>query len=267
MKKIKSVFSLFIILALCVVMSPSVASAAASRVEVYVVSGIFDEQQSGGFYREYKYGKKGLAVKETYYNTAKMVDGVVVPDENMKVCDITYKYNKSNLLKSAVTDIHAGEAIETSKYINKNGKRIRQVHTDAAGYKTQTDYIYHIKGYLIRAGEHQYRCDDNGQMIAAKMNEYVDWIDLAYDDHGNLTVDPWGSYQTKENTYDENGNLVRRLEKYYDINTNETRESNTVYIYKKIRMSKKLLKIVRKQQWSLLNDDMDSYFNVPVGWG
>ncbi|MBQ7200852.1 MAG: hypothetical protein IJS24_05715, partial [Eubacterium sp.] len=166
MKKIKSVFSLFIILALCVGMSPSVVSAAASRVEVYVVSGIFDEQQSGGFYREYKYGKKGLVVKETYYNTAKMVDGVVVPDENMKVCDITYKYNKSNLLKSAVTDIHAGESIETSKYINKNGKRIRQVHTDAAGYKTQTDYIYHIKGYLIRAGEHQYRCDDNGQMIA-----------------------------------------------------------------------------------------------------
>ena len=104
-------------------------------------------------------------------------------------------------------------------------------------------------------------------MIAVQMNEYVGWIDLAYDDHGNLTVDPWGSYQTKENTYDENGNLVRRLEKYYDINTNETRESNTVYIYKKIRISKKLLKIVRKQQWSLLNDDMDSYFNVPVGWG
>ena len=254
-KRMISTFIICLMIVSSIAVSGTTSVGAVNKVSVYVADTVTvsdDTVTSGGLpgdVSEFSYNKKGLLIKNRIRD----------------ICTITYGYNKKNLLKKAYVAIDTGEH-ETYKYKNSGGKRRKHIHISAGGSKTTTDYIYHVQGYLIRAGDKNYRYE-NGRMVQV-MYDYpgAQWSDLIYDDHGNLAGNPLSGVSS-DNYYDEYGNLQSKSYYYPASEGIPARNVNYTFTYRKIEVPKKMLSLVKKQQWSLLNDDLDSYFAVAVGWG
>lgn len=92
---------------------------------------------------------------------------------------------------------------------------------------------------------------------------------VKYDKHSNIVsitssgtmgnVDAFKSKSTYKNTYDNVGNLVKR------ISSAGTKDASTSkYTYKAVKVSKSAASKIEHQQWSLLNSDLSFAFGTTV---
>ncbi len=87
-------------------------SLAASKKSIYVIDTISVPD-----------GENVLYENELSYDS----NGMLKENKYVDICTVRFKYEKKHLLKSAVVDI-SGNARETYKYKNKNGKRVSDTH-------------------------------------------------------------------------------------------------------------------------------------------
>ena len=133
-----------------------------------------------------------------------------------------------------------------------------------------TDYTYDENNRLIKAvvtvpgygavDTYEYTYDSQGRRTGYSRNGrdmtgYIEYTGTEpRDSHGNLLKDKYNDYTL---TYDGD-----RLTERVSSNTEKI-----TYSYKEIEVDEKYIDEIKKQQWSLINEDADCYFGVVVGWG
>ena len=218
MKKIKRYLSLIMIIIFLVSTLDTFETEAASYKEIYVLSKITFPYIGPDWEYIYSYNKKGFLTKE-----------------DQRVGDFsgyrTYKYNSSNNIKQVY--VHSGNVEDyTEKYTYKNGNMVKRKYTiedDRCVYKYKWKKNHIVKETQDRSsGYHfvtNYKLDFKGNVIKEKTN---------------------------------NGNGITY--KYYTLTykkgrvASKTTDGNTMkYYYKKIKVPKKNIAKIKKQQWCLVN--------------
>ncbi|MBR4514710.1 MAG: hypothetical protein IKO61_07485 [Lachnospiraceae bacterium] len=198
--------------------------------EVYVISSIEDET---GIPRTLSYNIYGMLAKDSYKD----------------LCDVTYSYNSKGLISKAVVEIKSGEQ-ETYKYsYDSSGRRTKVNFIGTTGTSRQMMYSYDSAGNLSGYSDRSYSCDSSGRIEKLKTYSISAWEEVSYDSYGNIKAIGTSSYGNKY----VDSKLVQNL--------------YGKYTYKKIRVRNDKIDLVRKQQWSLLNGDIDALFTVVIGWG
>ena len=198
--------------------------------EMYVISSIEDET---GIPRTLTYNKYGLLAKDSYKG----------------LCDVTYTYNSKSQLSKAVVDIK-GEGQETYKYTyDSSGKRTKVNFIGTTGTSRQRMYSYDSAGNLASFGDRSYSCDSSGRIEKMKAYSISAWEDVSYDSYGNIKAIGTSEYANKY----MDSKLVQNI--------------YGKYTYKKIKVRNDKVDLVKEQQWSLLNGDIDALFTVVIGWG
>ncbi len=207
-----------------------------SKQTIYVLSGIVESYNSGRttITRSFSYNSKGLITTEDWLDS----------------CQIKYTYRKDNQLKKAAVSLPNypdNDVYDYSYY--KNGRRSKVTFSRGGKVSSIYKYTYDSKGRLKKAGEFKFIY--SGQKIKKVSSYNGKYETVQYDDNGNIKG------KTYTNNY-EDGRLIKRS---YD-NGDEY-----LYTYKKIVVDKKFADLIKQQQWSLLNFDLDRYFYISIGWG
>ena len=191
---------------------------------------------------------KGAGIEREFtYNSA----GLLVKDEYKGICVINYIYNSDNLLASAEVVIGEGgkDGTETYEYYyDKLINRTKIVFTSTTGRSFTFPYTYDKSGNLTAYSERSYRYS-GGRISEIRGNPTSPWDKVVYDAGGNISK--IGSRNLA--TGYENGRLVRN--------------TNGRYTYKQIQVDASYAELVKRQQWSLINEDVDALFAVIIGWG
>ena len=202
-----------------------------SKKTLYVISGI----KSTGIDRKLTYNKEGLLVRDEYKD----------------ICVINYSYNPDNLLSEAEVLIgdNGKDGTETYRFFyDKLKNRTKVEFTSTTGRSFTFNYTYNKSGELTAYSERSYRYT-NGRISAVRGNPTSPWDKVVYDSGGNISKIGSRSF---DNVY-ENGRLVKNIDGRYT--------------YKQIVVDAGCVDLVRKQQWSLINEDIDALFAVIIGWG
>ena len=215
-----------------------------SKQTVYVISKIEktytdDDDDDRTFVREFTYNSKGL-----------MTTG------NWLGWDVSFKYRKDNQLKKATVLIE-DQFLYWKYYYDKNGRR-SMVVLESEGYGKESfveKYTYDKKGRLKKMGNKLFKY--SGKKISKIGEVGQDYDTVEYDDNGNISS--IGDFHLYKNYY-EDGKLTKRL-----LEVGGYPEFEIVYTYKKIEVDKKYVDLIKQQQWSLLNDDIDEYFTAASG--
>lgn len=199
---------------------------------MWVLTGVKDDYGSTSF----TYNAKGLLTKEkSKYQTS------------------TYAYDKKNRLKSSTSKSNGFKATKITYTLNKKGWVVK---SKSAGSSTAIKYQYNKNGKFLKmvlpykTGKSQTITYDKKGNIA-KMTSSAAKVTFKYDAKGNATKQTY-SYSNKKNvttfknTYDKNGLLVKSVHKSSGYKTTET------YTYKQITVPKAAQKMVKSQQWTLL---------------
>ncbi len=202
-----------------------------SKKKLYVVSSI----KAPNLERRLTYNEKGLLIREEYVDC----------------CIIDYSYNSSNLLSEASVSIGNGgnDGKETYRYFyDKLNNRTKVEFTSTTGRSFTFNYAYDKAGKLITFRECSYRYSGD-RISEIRGNPTSPWDRVVYDAGGNISKIGSRSFDTGY----ENGRLVKN--------------TGGEYTYKQIEVEAEYTELVKKQQWSLINEDVDALFAVIIGWG
>ena len=236
----------------------------AASASVYVVNHY---QGTGSFFpnQKFSYNKNGLMSKSTQ-------TGSVDDYYNGKYTE-TYTYKKNKITKTVsknayglrtVTPIYKGGKLKTLKWTGKgfdnskgtvkytySGNVISKAYTSYTDSQVKqsysTEYTYE-NGLLIKEGETSYNYDSKG---------YLSYRNPVY-------IGDTSDAITLRNTYNSKGLLKATYIKSFE-NNNVTPSKKPILkvTYKKIKVSKSMVKKIKAQQkWILRNIRDDSIYNI-----
>ena len=238
---------------------------AAKKKSVYVLSEVktVDNTRSSRV-RKYTYNKNGILAKrvsdaETFnyqYKGKKWTKLTGTAELGSTVVSIKNTYNKKGLRTKFVEYRDSMKFVVKFSYDKKNRLKKKTISGDYGDgkYKEITKYTYDSKG---RVKKETVTYDDTD-------DKYV--TTYKYDKHGMPTKETWSRYKngeklasdvtTYENLYDD-GRLISRTMKNCDAGV-YSYTNVELFSYKKIKVSKKYVKAVKKQQKILIpNGYMD----------
>ena len=263
----------------CIVIAAAVAFAvtgyldkafAAGSKTIYVIDGQYEISVSKeNRERSYKYNKKGLLTGEVEhfhkyskpnmkfkYNKKNRLVRIDYKNGSWKLIE-KYAYTKGGKLKSRTyksTGSGSPFTIYDRYTCNKAGLPVKVIQTDKREVWTY-NYSYNKKGRLVRKYQHYINYD-------ATYNREISYLyTYKYDKKGNLksstTKDPSdpraGGTVYYKNTY-KKGRLVKIVTKSRSDVTGKWETSPPlIYTYKKIKVPKKMVPQIKKQQWAILN--------------
>ncbi|MCR5544043.1 MAG: hypothetical protein K6F55_07815 [Eubacterium sp.] len=242
--KIKSRFLAMLLVVICIlsaVYSPSMKEVDAAGKKVYVY--VLQSKTQGGYKTTYKYNKYGLLVKigdltTLKYDSKKRIKKYVnkAATGMIRHNTVTYTYDKKGRIKKMHSDGSHESNTYTYTYSYDKKNRVSKMSIVFDNYPNslhEEKCVYNNKNQLI---EH---------ISGSSTTSY------SYDKYGNLARDGSKTYQ---NSYNKKKCLVKKgyvfNGQYYEL----------TYKYKKIKVDKKYVKKIKKQQWALLNDDVQFLF-------
>ena len=216
--------------------------AAGKKVTVYVLSSI--ENNYGK--ETLKYNKSGLIVKRSTNGTTSTV----------------YKYDKKKRLKKVINKAAPG-TIRHNTVTYSYDKKGRIKKMNSVGSHTSNTYTFtfsydkknRAKSAVLNIDGHNstYKYKYNKKNLITDVQSTSSISHYQYDGCGNLIYDGTHVYQ---NSYNKNKYLTKR---YFTVSEDDY---EITYKYKKIKVDKKYLKSIKKQQWSLLNEESQIYFPI-----
>ena len=265
----------------CIVIAAAVAFAvtghldkayAAGSKTIYVIDGKYENKATkSNLMHSYKYNKKGLLVKDvenisnkpTYkykYNKKNQIVRITYKYGKKWGYVDTYAYNSSGQLKSCTsrgTGTSRSESYYETFVCNKAGLPVKGIVKDKRAVTT-FNYSYNKKGRVV--SQYIHYVDPDAEQ------DFTAYFTYKYDKKGNLksttAKDPdnltgRGADRYK-NTY-KKGRLVKVVMKTKYPNASKWEKYQpTVYTYKKIKVSKKMIPQIKKQQWALLNNNLNA---------
>lgn len=259
---IAMVLSLLLVMgAVLAVVSPAYA---ASSKTVYVLKTV---KQNGYKMNTYSYDSKGRLKKgslmygssecELTYNSKNRL--TKFRRSFNEWCNFDYTYSSkgrvtkvNNYYTFTSDNKYAYDGLQSKLKYNSKGKVYKEIVTD--GRKTYTNkFTYNSKGLLTKAvikypqrkGTYKYTYDGKKNVKKVVFTTGTD---------GSET-------QTYDNEYDSKGRLKKRTITF----SSDAGDENTVtytYSYKKMTVSSKYAKMIKAQQWLLLNEGLNSHINL-----
>ncbi len=248
MSKTKKLLS--VLLCLCVLSAFTVVGVQAktkkpTKKTVYVIAT--EDRLSDGefiYFTKYVYNKKGGLKRQDEYEgkDGKLYHQTII------------KYNKKGRVSSFYGKpiLYGGSHVYTFKY-NKKGKLTAKILVAGKDYKIKKrdkkGRVKTIKEYVTGTNtvEDTYTLAYNKKGHISKVKSSYGTTKYKYDKKGNLTSDMFENYK---NIY-KKGLLIKKTS-----GTNQV-----VYTYKRIKLSAKQAKKVKKQQWALINSSLNFPLN------
>ena len=208
---------------------------------------VIDQKKVNGVGEKYKYYKNGLIKKSSYksgsytkikYKKKEVVK--VVKGSSEKIYFIEkWKYKKKKLIKKEIAHFteytpKSGDITYEKYYYNKKGDLVERIITNNITSDETLLYYY----------------NKNGQLIEKVYNGDV--YKYQYDKKGNISsLDDSLMGNHKYKLKYKKGKLVKQI----ITNMPDTPNNQVVYKfkYKKMRVKKSYVKLIKKQQWEIIN--------------
>ncbi len=234
---------------LCLILTaiPFIKTNAAGTVEVYVLTST--EQKESDLKTTYSYNSKGLLSKSVSSSGTNTTN--------------KYTYKNGLLTKSSSKNNYSTEKVTFS--YDKKKRLVQENRVYVSGndvFKTKEVYFYNKKNQIIKSNYEEdgpealagvtvfsFSYDKKGHLAKSKSKYGIS--KYSYDAKGFLKKVTYGSSATTlKNTY-KNGLLIRRVQSNKD--EDYSAKVNFLYQYKKIKVPKSYVSLVKEQQNNILD--------------